>query len=84
MEIIMEQIIKDAMRYRWLRDTNNLRTLDDEEGDFVVGNVEAIMVGEDHKFASGPIGKDFDDAIDLAILFQKLDRETYDNTLPTA
>ena len=84
MEIIMEQIIKDAMRYRWLRDTNNLRTLDDEEGDFVVGNVEAIMVGEDDKFASGPVGKEFDDAIDLAMLFQKLDRETYDNSLPTA
>jgi hypothetical protein len=87
MEIIMEQIIKDAMRYRWLRDTNNLRSVFDAEGnliDFNVGDVDTIMFWNDESSCTGETGKDFDDLVDKAMLFQKLNKENYDEPLRTA
>lgn len=75
-----EDLLHDALRYRWIRDTNNKRSLhapDDEDG-FVAGHVEVLMVAEDYYVATGLIGKEFDDAIDNAMKHQPLDNRYED------
>jgi len=71
---INEQIAleRDAARYRYLRNTQNLR--DDNYEQAPVGTVESIMVvdvvGEEDGYGRGssaPYGTDLDEAIDAAI-----------------
>jgi hypothetical protein len=69
----MEEIIKDAMRYRWLRDTNNMRETYAEDGEsLIVGYVEPVMFVDSEWTATGETGLKFDRLIDQAMLFQRL------------
>lgn len=64
----MTEIEKDAMRYRWLRDTNLMPFRNPAENDGLVGAIDAIFICDE----AGPYGSmtalapdEFDAAIDV-------------------
>lgn len=55
--------MKDAMRYRWLRDTQNKSCRDQ----WLPGSIDSLMVSDGDFCATAPNGSDFDRAIDRAM-----------------
>ena len=61
---------QDALRYRWLRDTQGASfrdPLNEESDDSGEGSIDCIFVGSGYGTASALDGNELDEAIDLAI-----------------
>jgi hypothetical protein len=68
--VLMQQrddLTADAMRYRWLRETNNTRCEVDVDGVPRAGDIDMIMVWDGICSATALNGDDLDKAIDAAI-----------------
>lgn len=62
----MNDIEKDAARYRWLRDTQNMDFRWDDEWE-TVGLIESIMVCHGDGTGAAPSSKELDALIDAAM-----------------
>lgn len=62
---------RDAVRYRWLRNTQNTEARDPGEGLTRQGTIESIMVCEGDGCSSAPHADELDTAIDAAIARQR-------------
>ena len=70
----MEQIIIDAMRYRWLKNTNIMRC-NHPEDKTRVGDIDTIMSWDSDSSLSSITKEDFDAFVDNAMLFQILNKD---------
>jgi len=61
---LQEQLVRDALRYRWLRETQNQSHRQIEHGK---GCVDAIFVANSSECGEALEGNDLDKAIDSAI-----------------